>query len=44
MYVTHYTRGFVGHCEMEYSVSIWVLINFTVPLNRHTLGEWLHYV
>lgn len=34
MYKTHYTRGFVSHCEMELSVSISVHINIKVPLSR----------
>lgn len=39
MYKTHYTGGFVSHCEMELSVSISVHINTTVPLNRLILGN-----
>lgn len=39
MYKTHYTRGFVSHCEMELSVSISVHINIKVPLSRLILGN-----
>lgn len=39
MYKTHYTHGFVSHCEMELSVSISVHINIKVPLSRLILGN-----